>query len=386
MLKLYPFQETGVQFLLRTPWAILGDSMGLGKTVQAIELVNRSPGSTLVVCPAFLKGNWTREIEKFAKDPSLFTVISYSKLKNLNTRYDNTLVDECHYLKNPDAQRTNHFFHLVTDFPPKRLVLMSGTPIKNRVGEFWSLLYLVGAIKIDYWDFCKRFSNLEKFRIGNRNVTRFTGHRNVPELKKILSKCYLRRKASEVLDLPPITRVDVELEPDFVDKDLLQAWNEESPAFASMKKHSALIKASHTAKYVKDILEQGEGPVVIFTDHIEPTMEISDILKSYKVGSITGATSMPIRDQIVTSFQDKKLDVIVATTGSLSVGVTLTAARHLVFNDLPFVPGDLLQAEKRIHRISQDRPCVVHRVFYGKIDAHIGKTLSKKISTLKEVL
>ena len=388
MIKLYPHQETGVEFLLRTPYAILADSMGLGKTIQAIELINRDPGKTLVICPAFLIHNWRQEIEKFAKDPSLFTLTSYAKVKHfIGQEFDVVLSDESHYLKNPDAKRTQNFYDLVTNNKPKRLVLMSGTPVKNRVTDFWSLLYLVGATDLEYYPFCYRFANVEKFRFGGRNITKFTGHKNVDELKRILAPVYLRRRASEVLDLPPIIRKDIDLAPERVDNELLQAWNE-GKAFATVKKNSAKIKVKQTTAYAAELIAEGEGPLVIFSDHVEPVEDISGGLnnKGHKARLITGATPMSERDEVVQLFQQGRLDAIVATIGALSVGVTLTAARNMIFNDLPWVPADLLQAEKRIHRIGQNESCVIHRIFYGKVDTLIGRTLNKKLKTLIEVM
>jgi len=70
--------------------------------------------------------------------------------------------------------------------------------------------------------------------------------------------------------------------------------------------------------------------------------------------------------------------VLAATIGSLSVGVTLTAARHVVFNDLSWVPGDNLQAEKRIHRIGQKNACTAHYIEASETDAYIRKTLEEK--------
>lgn len=341
------------------------------------------------MCPAFLQGNWHDEISKFAKSPEDFKVISYSQVHKVikKEKFDNVIADEAHYLKNPDAKRTQNFYDLITVHAPKRTVLMTGTPIKNRVSEFWSLLYLTKATDMEYYPFCYHFCNVEKYRFGGRNITKFVGHKNVEELKRLLAPVYLRRRASEVLDLPPIVRKDIMLGEDHVDNELLQAWND-GKAFATVKANNAKIKTKHTSAYAADLIAQGEGPLVIFSDHVEPTESIAGELnrKGFKSRVITGKTPMPVRDALVRSFQAKKIDALVATTGSLSVGVTLTAATNMIFNDLPWVPADLLQAEKRIHRIGQQGHCVIHRIFYGKVDLLIGKALNKKLDTIKEVL
>jgi len=302
-------------------------------------------------------------------------------------RYDIVIADEAHYLKNPDAKRSEAFYNMIGRHDPERVILLTGTPVKNRVQEWWSLLYILKATTLEYYPFCHRFSNVQRFKIAGRNVTKFEGHKNVDDLLKLLKPVYLRRKASEVLDLPPIVRKDIFLEPEYVDAELLAAWNE-GKYFATAKTNNAKIKIPHTIKYARELIDQGEGPLVIFSEHIEPVEDIAGGLhgNGYKVAMVTGKTPVKVRDDIVERFQAGEFDALVATIGSMSVGFTLTRARNMIFNDLPFVPADLLQAEKRIHRIGQNMSCVIHRIFYGKMDAHIGKILNTKLKTLIEVI
>jgi len=409
--KLKPHQEAGVAFLLEHHYSLLGDAMGLGKTLQAIEVLKSRKTKGLIVWPAVLRESWAREICKFSSlAPYVFTgtklipdgvdviVSSYSQLKYSEDLFkwaDVVIADEVHYLKNIEAQRTRYFHRYLQDHRPDRFIGLSGTAVKNRVPEFFSLLALCAynphktsglniLDKYDYWSFCRRFCNVQQFKIAGRNVIKFEGHRNVDELRSYLKDKYLRRKASEVLDLPPIIRKDVVIDDTFIDKELLQAWNERANAFATFKMNSAKIKVDHTVRYAKDLHDAGEGPLVIYSDHVDPVKEIAKRLK--KSAAISGSTPMEERDKIVQAFQANKIDYLVATIGSLSVGVTLTASRNIIFNDLPWVPADLLQAEKRIHRIGQDKSCVVHRIFWGKVDTQIGKTITKKLITLIEVL
>lgn len=392
---LKPYQKVGVKFLLRTPYAILGDAMGLGKTLQAIEVIKRTGLKTLVVCPASLRLTWKSELELFGTGAEDVTIIGYSELTKMESfeGYELIIADEIHYLKNLDAQRTGAFHRLLWESKPERFIGLSGTAIKNRIPEFYSILRLIYSSSTlptmlrDYWDFCRHFCNVTQFKVRGRMVTKFDGHKNIDELRALLHPRYLRRKASEVLDLPPIVRKDILLEDSEIDHDLLQAWDSNSKAFITYKKNSAKIKAPHTIKYVKDLLEAGEGPVLVYSDHVEPAQRIGEgFNRKYKVGIITGSTPMKERHELVTALQEGKLDVLTATIGALSEGVTLTKARNLVFNDLSFVPGDIAQVEKRIHRIGQTGSCVIHRMFWGKLDLRIGKELDKKIAVLVEVL
>lgn len=403
-------QKEGIKYLLENKYAVLADGMGLGKTLQAIEVVKRTGFKAVIVCPAMLRQTWANELVKFSDlKPSIFysptkyeegnvAIISYAsayKFEDLFIQADIVICDEAHFLKNLSAKRTEVAHTFIKRHRPEYLLMLTGTAIKNRVPEIYSLLVLcgygshfTGRLNItdkypNYWSFCRRFCNVSEFNIKGRTITKFEGHRNVDELKTYLEGCYIRRRASEVLDLPPIVRKDIVIDNNHIDHELLQAWNEGKKAYATKKLNSAKIKVKHTVKYVKDLLEQGEGPILIFSDHVWPAEELASSLKGK---AITGDTPMKKRDEIVEKFQEGKIQVLAATIGSLSVGVTLTRASNIVFNDLPWVPGDLAQCEKRIHRIGQTKHCTIHRIFWGKVDVKIGKELDKKIETLVEIL
>ena len=411
--KLYPHQSEASDYALAHNYSINSMSMGTGKTLVGIDLIARTKLRTLVIAPAFLTRTWESEINKFTDlkcqivknskakvNKDVIRIASYSSLKNLEEVFkevDLVICDEIHYLKNIDAKRTQHFHEYMSNYKPYRFLGLTGTPIKNRVTEWFSLLAICGynpennsgqnVLKFfpTYWQFARTFCYEKKFKIKGRIVTQFEGHRNVERLRELLVGKYFRVKASEVLNLPPITRKDIILEPDKIDHELLAAFEERNTKknFMKSKVNSAMIKVPHTVKYAKDLEDQGEGPLLIFSSHIDSAQ---DIAKRLKYTLITGKTSMESRDKLVSAFQEGLVPGLVATTGSLSVGVTLTRASNMIFNDLPWTPGDLAQAEKRIHRIGQEKHSTIHRVLWGQVDKHICKTLDKKIETMKEVL
>lgn len=394
-MKLLPHQIDGADFLISNPYSILGDGMGLGKTAQAIEVKKITKLPTLVICPSFLVGTWKAELEKFGGGEA--DIISYSSISKHESKFKNAgliIADEAQYLKNLDAQRTIHFHEFIQRHRPERLLLLTGTAIKNRVGEFYSLLALTAYYRKaddkffqmfpNYYAFVNYFSNAKRMEIRGRTITKYEGHKNIDKLKELMQGRYLRRKASEVLDLPPMIRKDVIINEDSLDYEMLNAY--EQKHFINKKEESAKTKTKYTVEYVIDLISEGQGPILIYSDHVAPVALVADGLKKFRGRAITGATPMAVRDQYVKEFQEGKLDYLVATIGSLSVGVTLIASTNVVFNDLPWVPSDLAQAEKRIHRIGQDLPCIAHRILYGKVDRYIARQLDEKIQTLGAVL
>ena len=409
---LYAHQKEAIDYALNHNYSINSMAMGCGKTLVAIELIKRTGLRALVVAPSSLLNTWKSELEKFSKlkvnickkyqptKEGVVSICSYSSLKKTEKLFDEVdlvIADEVHYLKNLDTKRTRYFHEYLEKYSHKRFLGLTGTPIKNRIVEWFSLIALCSYNPEDnsgenisinfpnYWKFARTFCFEKTFMVRGRRVTKFEGHRNVDRLKILLEGKYFRVRASDVLDLPPLTRKDILIDTDSIDHDLLRAWEEgnKNKSFMKSKVNSAMIKVPHTVKYVKDLQDQGETPILIFSAHVDSA---KDIAKRLNFPYITGATSMEDRNILVDKFQEGNLPGLSATIGALSVGVTLTRASNLIFNDLPFVPGDIAQAEKRIHRIGTTKHCTIHRILWGKVDIHICKALDKKIETLVEVL
>jgi SWI/SNF-related matrix-associated actin-dependent regulator 1 of chromatin subfamily A len=429
-VNLYPYQSIGVNFINSGKYVLIGDVMGLGKTIQAIAVMEHRELS-VVVCPAMLRYTWQREIKKFTglssaivkgakhdftKVPKVL-IVSYEGLKHIpfDLKPDMVVFDECHYIKNPKAIRSKKCHEFIWEVRPDYCVGLSGTPIKNNIGEFYSILKMlsycptnsngVPLAEKSHYAFCLKFSVPVTRTISVRKkdseskrrmeITEFKGLRNKELLKTYLKGKYIRRTSKGVLNLPPLTGKLVNLsEKDSVtSKKLLEAWNEwletgkMGTHIMQIKVAAAMEKTPQTSKYLINMVEQGEQ-VVIFSDHVAPVEAIAKTMLSSDItcGVITGSVSQKIRDRTIEKFQNGKLQVLCCTIKAASVGLTLTAARNLVFNDLSWVPADLEQARKRIHRIGQEHPCVVHYMSQGSLDSDIQEKIIEKSKLMREVL
>ena len=196
------YQAFGAKYVLSQRRVLLGDEMGLGKTVQAVAVMAHlraaDPGSRfLVVCPASVLVNWCREIRKFsALEPFLLhgagfrgemeawvrdsgvAVTNYESMGKVVSVLDGRIpldllvIDEAHYMKNPDAQRTRHIRAL--DDESARILMMTGTPLENRVSEMCSL---IDFIRPDM----------------SEKVRKAAGMSGAPEFREMISPLYLRR-------------------------------------------------------------------------------------------------------------------------------------------------------------------------------------------------
>lgn len=433
-MELYPFQTKGSAFLEKHKYVLLGDEMGLGKSMQAIDALPHH-NAKLIVCPAMLRNTWANEIAKYCKHrdwaPKIeicrgirhkfqrggdrIVIMSYELLRIFpKDIYPRAIIfDECHYLKNLSAARTQKAHELVKDLKPKYLFLLSGTPIKNNCTEFYSALKLLSycptkenglaVTEKSQYAFNLKFSHPSSRTIYTPQgkaieVTEFKGIRNKDKLKEYLQHKYLRRKADKVLDLPEIIDKEIEVneKPKAHHKDLVTAYesyvegNGEREHVMAIKIRNALEKVAATVSYTLDLMDTGEK-LIVFTDHLEPAKQIEDILNTKKsngrvIARIDGSVPGIKREGIVEDFQAGKIDVLVLTIQSCKEGLTLTRARNIIFNDISWSYVDLQQARKRIHRVGQDRNCVIHYILVSETDTWLKRKVMEKKRNLEEIL
>jgi SWI/SNF-related matrix-associated actin-dependent regulator 1 of chromatin subfamily A len=420
---LYDYQQTAVTYAQRHKWVLIGDEQGLGKTLEAIMSVKDITGIKVIVCPSMLKLTWKREIEKWVPEATIevvltgkhnypihdmgdiWFIISYDMLKHFPKLPQAVIMDESHYIKNLGAKRTKVCHDFCFKHLPEMVILLSGTPIKNSVIEFYSPLKLLSYCPTksngdrveekSQYAFNVRFSNSSTriiYAHGRQiEIKEFKGVRNVDKLKQYLRGKYIRRLSENVLDLPEIIDKEIMVSEGEGSTKLWDAYKshetgEKSVHFSALKIESALSKVNHTTQMALSLLEQGE-PCVIFTDHIAPLEQMMGLLyKKCRVEDIQGSTTTLARDKKVQDFQAGKLDILVCTIGAASTGYTLHRARTLIFNDCSWGYTDQLQARKRIHRIGQKHSCVINYILNGKVDLRIKRRIAEKETNLKEVL
>jgi SNF2 family DNA or RNA helicase len=408
-------QVEAVRYAEAHHYSINGYNMGKGKSIIALALALKLEVPTLIVCPAYLRINWENEaLERVDGSLSVAVASSMKQVKSLNTKGLDLIIisysllkharglfkwaelvvaDEVHLLKNPKAGRTDLFdLYLYEEMPPRFLGL-TGTPLKNGTDEWYQLLKLcnynpkeTSGATLQFesqFEFAQHFCNSSRMQVNGRNVTKFHGIRNRSELRSLLKGKYLPSPPVELDggELPPFVRKNVMLSqtPNLA---LLSEF-EEKTVIGKGTKHKTSAAANMVllaVPYIKGLIEEGSGPIVIFSDHLAPVYEYKELLGAEV---ITGATSMNRRGAIIKAFQAGKIPVLVGTIGALGTGVTLTAACHVVINDPPWVSGDLLQAEHRIWRIGQTKECISHRLMGSPQARYIYKMLADKAKTIR---
>ena len=418
-------QKESIQKLVENKKFILADDMGLGKTTSTIiAALETGAKKILIICPATLKINWKREIENYT-DRSIyisegknfstdhdFVIINYDIIKNFHdtkkktdsqifdSKFDLVVVDEAHYIKNVQAQRTK----LINDIAKntERLWLLTGTPMTSRPIDYYNLLNLVDSPVANNWvAYVIRYCGGYQFKVGQRKVWNVMGSSNLEELRDRTLGLTLRRLKEDVLDLPEkiITPVYLRLKSREYEEVMGEYYNwyeknpEESKSltvqFTKLTKVRQIIaneKVAQTIELAENILEQGKK-VIIFCNFTESLNQIYQHFGKAAV-KVDGSMSKTERQFSVDNFQENdKITVFVGNIKAAGVGITLTAAEAVIFNDLSFLPSDHAQAEDRSYRYGQKNNVLVYYpIFDNSIEGIIYDILNSKKQVIATVM
>jgi SWI/SNF-related matrix-associated actin-dependent regulator 1 of chromatin subfamily A len=420
--ELKPFQRAGVSYLLAQRRAFLSDEQGLGKTIEAIATLEADGAyPAVVVCPASLKLNWLRELERWLPERSVqavagggggtplpeaaVTVVNYEivapRLEGLRALRPRALVlDESHYCKNGAAKRTRAVQRLATALPSDALILaLTGTPVLNRPAELISQLRILGR--------------LGDFGSGTQFGKRFRGVDAHQRLHwHLRSRCFVRRLKADVLpQLPAKTRAIVPVELDneaeyrLAERDVV-AWLQSQPLdlreldakvaaalraerlvrLNALKLLAARGKLHAALGWIHDFCTSGER-LVVFAHH----QEIQRAVLARFPGAlhILGTDTPAARDHALGAFQAPDThanQLIVCSIEVAGQGLTLTRSSNVVFLELDWTPAKHDQAEDRCHRIGQDDAVnASYLLAAGTIDETISKLLERKRAVIGAV-
>jgi SWI/SNF-related matrix-associated actin-dependent regulator of chromatin subfamily A-like protein 1 len=421
-------QKIAIEKLLANNKFILADDMGLGKTTSTvIASLESDIKKVLIVCPASLKINWKREIELYSDENVLivegkkwgstfkYYIINYDILKNfhttentedsdaykiiLNEGFDLAIVDEAHYISNSQAQRTKLLNDILAKIP--KVWLLTGTPMTSRPINYFNLLKIVNSpLTLNWKSYVLRYCKGYQFRVGGRQIWNTSGASNLDELREQTKAVVLRRMKTDILDLPEkiISPIWLELKNSFYDDELteflrISKENRKKESLTvtlnrlmKLRQLIAIEKVDHTCELIDKVLEQGRK-VIVFTNF---TMSLDMIYEKYgkKAVVLDGRMSKDRRQQSVDRFQNEdKVKVFIGNIKAAGVGITLTAADTVIFNDLSFVPADHSQAEDRAYRYGQKNSVLVYYpVFENTIEMTIYNILQKKKEIIDQVM
>lgn len=440
---LRPYQQRGFSWMYRNMrigfGSILADDMGLGKTLQTITLIAKlkeenalSEKRILIVAPTGLLSNWMAEVERFA--PNLSCEMYHGGARSLRRFHSDILlttygmvrtdaaklkrqpwrlmvIDEAQNIKNHTAQQSK----AVCSIPADIHIALSGTPVENRLSEFWSIMNYTNRGYLDTEkDFHERFAKPIQQQGDAACAERF---------RKITAPFMMRRMKTDksiISDLPDkIEKNDyVTLLPDqaALYQTTLDAAMESITAIKSddnkqlFKRQGLILQmilalkqiCNHPALFLKNgdfrpdisakvqtlldniaaITDAGEK-VLVFTQF----KQMGDMLERFiaeKTGRqplfYHGGCSISQRNEIVERFQNNTQDrALILSLKAAGTGLNLTAASHVIHYDLWWNPAVEAQATDRAYRIGQNKNVIVHRfITRGTFEERIDDMIQKK--------
>ena len=432
---LFSHQVDGIAFLLGRQRAILADDMGLGKTRQSVLALThaRPEGPYLVVCPAAVKRVWSREIAQVLPRADMtivgpgphpepgyrgWVIINYDILgKHLDGLmtfpWAGLVYDEAHYLKNYRSQRHRQARAIAEAAGDGAVVhLLTGTPLTSRPRDLFPLLQLARhALGRNFSSFAKRYCEGYKGEYGW--VAEGASH--IEELTVQLHGIMLRRTKDAVLDLPPKVRSWMEVEVSSsvarrmsqavlqllgtisrrggADTQSAQDDGQGRPSqgeilgqLTTARQRLAVAKVRSTIPHLENIVEQGEKALV-FSCFIRPIEKMAKHFGDQAV-VIQGSTLPALRQEAVDRFQNEDgVRLLLANINAGGVGLNLTRARQVVFNDLDWVPVNHWQAEDRAYRIGQQYAVnVTYMVGLQTVDEFVRTVLETKSELIDQLV
>lgn len=381
------YQHFGARFALVQKKVLIGDEMGLGKTFEALaalgHLASKGSRHALVVCPAAVVTNWMREVQSK-------TTLSAHRLHGVDrgnglrgwirgggvavTTYETlawlereqqgvdiscVVFDEAHYIKNPWSQRAMRSRALINR--SERAILLTGTPLENKVEEF---RYLIGYLRPDL------VVDVDELR-----PRRF---------RQQVAPAYLRRNQEDVLsELPELVEVDEWLEMSAADEAAYRdaVW---SKNFQEMRQ-SAMLQGEDSAKVQRliEIVEEAEEngrKVLVFSHYRSVLDQVCEILSGEVIGPLTGAVPAAKRQDMVDQFtRSSQGAVLIAQIQAGGVGLNIQTASVVVICEPQLKPTVEWQAIARAHRMGQPQSVQVHRLLTDPgVDFRVTQILARK--------
>lgn len=388
-VSLRGYQAFGAKFALTQQRVILGDEMGLGKTIEALAVMAHlaakappgRPTRFLVICPASVLANWEHEIQRHTnlgahmagrilrlhgserdrrlaewKTSGGVALTTFGTVRALPPPYepiDGVIVDEAHYIKNPDAKRTMAVRSWLDQ--SDTVLLMTGTPMENRVDEFLTLVEHLRPRLASAIDPTAGAAGADAFRLA-------------------VAPVYLRRNQEDVLDeLPPLIETDEWLTLEGPSARSYRSAVKAGNFMAMRRAAFATDRPSDSPKLVRllELVDEAitnDRKVVVFSYFLDVIDMVHRAIGSVgggdlAYGPLTGGVKPDDRQRIIDEFTVRSGPaVLICQIEVGGVGLNLQTASVVVITEPQWKPSIEEQAIARCHRMGQVRPVEVHRL------------------------
>ncbi len=441
---LFPYQRKGVEFIAYREGSILADEMGLGKTLQAIAAAVAKKKifgfqKTLIVCPASLKDQWKREIEKFTDEKALnvtgppdvraesyliegvyFFIVNYETVlrdcKAINkARFDFLILDEAQRIKNFETKTAS----AIKRIEKNHTLVLTGTPIENRLTDLFSIMQVIDDEFLGpLWEF-----SYQHCLFDHHMPNKINGYYDLQKLKKRLKPVLLRREKREVLkELPNVNTQDIIVPMSREQREYHASYASgvqkiarkkfKTPMdFTRLQQLLAAMRMVCNSTYLIDGYEEHHSPklvelehillekldilnsdrkVIIFSEWHKSHKLIGDMLEKHNLKYVAFSGKIPVhqRGKYIKKFEEDSECKFFLSTESGGAGLNLQFADILINFELPWNPAKKNQRIGRIDRLGQQSKhlTVINFITTGSIEMRIASGIMLKENLFEGVL
>lgn len=340
------------------------------------------------------------------------------------------IIDEAHRLSNSTSIRYKVIRDLIKRGEPHSIYAATGTPITNNPRNLYCVLQFLndpitddynyymerycGAFKVPAKGEKEKWTNIWHQRGCNGDLKQFirdnakmiqvaTDGTNLDELKERISHMYLRRTKEDFNDIVEKTIHEVfydlsyaqqceydklwdEYEEAKLNEDPEKELNKELLEGGLYRKYLSNQMVPNTISMTDDFIESNEK-VVIACCYDEELYTLREYFGD-KCVIYNGKMSLKEKDEAVRKFMnDNETKIFIGNINAAGVGITLTSATKLIFNNISFVPSDNQQMCDRIHRLNQTKPVdIYYQLFRGTQYEKMWNIVLKKELIINQVI
>ncbi len=441
---LFDYQKKGVEFITYREGCILADEMGLGKTLQAISSAIAKKEifafkKTLIVCPASLKDQWKKEIEKFTDEQAInvsgsqdertltyqkgdayFFIVNYetvlrdSRIIN-NAGFDYLILDEAQRIKNFETKTAS----AIKKIHKSHVLVLTGTPIENKLTDLFSIMQVVDDEFLGpLWEF-----SYQHYLFDHHEYNKINGYYDLHLLKDRLKSVLLRReKKSVIQELPQVSTQEImvslsELQQEYHAgfasslSQILQKKFKTPMDFLRINQLLTSMRMTCNSTYLIDDELPQQSPkldelehiliekldvrntsckIIIFSEWHKTHHLISEMLKKHDLKHIAFSGKIPIkqRGEYIKKFEEDKDCKFFLSTESGGAGLNLQVADTLINFELPWNPAKKNQRIGRIDRLGQksEHLTVINFLTANSIEIRIASGIMLKENLFEGVL
>lgn len=441
--ELYPYQKTGIEFAVFKKGAIIADEMGLGKTIQAISTAVYKKQffdfkKTLIICPASLKSQWKKEIERFTDEQvdiiegnpeerediyrnsnAYFLIANYeSVLRDLTVinklDIDFVVLDEAQRIKNFETLTAN----AIKSIKKKHALVITGTPIENKLIDLFSIVEFIEPGKLSpLWEFSYQHCFFDE-----EHHNKITGYYNLQTLKTRLKDVIIRREKKDVINqINKVTQIDIPVDMHPIQQDYhsnsaraisailrkkfktpydMQRLTRNLQIMRMACNSSFLIdkETNHSPKLIeleevlleKLNIKTSQRKVIIFSEWKQMQILIGKLLTKNNIvyTELNGSIPVKNRKKIIQEFEENPECKVFLSTEAGGSGLNLQFADTVINFELPWNPAKKNQRIGRIDRIGQKNTnlTVINFITKKSIEMKIASGLLIKQNLFDSVL